>query len=178
MMDHGKHSTNGYAGEEPPLSPPAFGEVLSLTDPNGVITWLKHVGEPRANAFWRKYSFPPQVRFAFPSSSSQFAACTNMVLGQMNCIYWPKIHISEGLRFPLPPLIHQFLHYTQIHPVYVHVNIIRVLLRVCVLNKRPGLRLGLEKVLFSYSFKWHKLGGGGGGGGIPRGRCPATSPSD
>ena len=59
----------------------------------------------------------------------------DMVRGQLNCILWSEIHISEGLRFPRPPLIHQFLYYNQIHPFYVHVNIIQVLLGMCILNK-------------------------------------------
>ena len=42
--------------------------------------------------------------------------------------------------------------------MYVHVNIIRVLLRVCVLNKKLSLKLDLEEVLYAYSFKQHKLG--------------------
>ena len=37
------------------------------------------------------------------------------------------------------------------------MNIIIVLLGVCVLNNRLGLNLGLEEVLFAYSFKRHKL---------------------
>ena len=111
-MAHGKRSTDGCASEEPPLSLPAFEEVLSYVDPNSVITWLKPFGELRANAFWRKYSFPPQVRVAFPSLGSQFAACTDMIRGQMNCIYWPEIHISEGLRVlsPLADSLISLLH--------------------------------------------------------------------
>ena len=157
-MAHGKCSTNGCAGEEPPPLLLASKEVIFHTDPDGIITWLKHVGEPRIDAFWMKYFFPPQFCVALPSLASQFTAFTDMVRGQMNYILWSKIHISEGLRFPLPPPIHQFLHYTWIHPAYVHVNIIQVLIRVCVLNKRLNLRLGLEEVLLAYSLKWHKLG--------------------
>ena len=37
--------------------------------------------------------------------------------------------------------------------MYVHVNIIRVLLRAYVLNKKLSLRLSLEEVLYTYSFK-------------------------
>ena len=76
----------------------------------------------------------------------------------MNYIYWLEIHIKEGLRIPLPPLVHKFLHFTRIHPIYVHVNIIHVLLSVSVLNKKYGLNLGLEEELYVYSFKQHKLG--------------------
>ena len=43
-------------------------DVPSLVDANGVITWFKLVGEARENAFWRKFSFPPNVRVSFPSS--------------------------------------------------------------------------------------------------------------
>ena len=77
--------------------------------------------------------------------------------GVMNSIYWPEIHINEGLRFPLHPLIHQFLHFTQLHYVHVHVNIICVMLGVCVLNRKHGEHLGLEEVLYSYSLKRHNL---------------------
>ena len=52
----------------------------------------------------------------------------------VNFIYWLEAHISEGLRFPLPPLVHQVFHFTRLHPIHTHVNIILVLLGVCVLN--------------------------------------------
>ena len=75
----------------------------------------------------------------------------------MNSIYWLEIHISEGLRVPLPPLVHWFLHFTRIHPIYIHVNIIRALLIVSILNKQHVLNLGLEELLYVCSFKRHKL---------------------
>ena len=36
--------------------------------------------------------------------------------GGKNFIYWPEIRISEGLRFPFLPLLHQFLHFTPTPP--------------------------------------------------------------
>ena len=57
--------------------------------------------------------------------------------------YWPKTHINEGLRFLLPPLMHQFLHFTRLYPVHVHLNIVRVLLGVSMLNRKHRLHLGL-----------------------------------
>ena len=78
-------------------------------------------------------------------------------MGGMNSIYWPEIHISEGLRFSLPLLIYQFLHFTQLHLAHVHMNIIRVLLGVCVLNIQYELRMGLEEVLYAYTLKRHNL---------------------
>ena len=77
--------------------------------------------------------------------------------GGMNFIYCLEIHISEGLTFPLLPLIHQFSHFTRLHPVHVHVNIIHVLSGVCVLNRKYEVHLGLEEVLYSYSLKRHNL---------------------
>ena len=89
-MAHGKRSTDGCASEEPPLLLLASRVILSRADPNGVITWLKPVREAHTDAFWKKYSFPPRVRVASLSSGSQFAACTDIVKGQMNYIHWPE----------------------------------------------------------------------------------------
>ena len=80
-MAHGKHHTCDRVGEESPPSSPLSGEVTSRVDANGVLTRLKPVGDPNADAFWRKYSFPPQVRVSFPSSGPQFTACTDMDRG-------------------------------------------------------------------------------------------------
>ena len=73
-------------------------------------------------------------------------------------MYWSKVHISKGLRFPLPLLMHQFFYHTHLHPIHTHVNIIRVLLRVCVLNRQYDIRLGLEEVLYAYTIKQSNLG--------------------
>ena len=76
----------------------------------------------------------------------------------MNFIYWPEIHISEGLRFPISPLVHQSFHFTLLHLIHTHMNNIRVLSEVCVLNRKYEVRLGLEEVLYAYSLKRHNLG--------------------
>ena len=65
-MAYGNPLTNDDTDEEHPSSLPVPGEVLFCANANGVITYLKLVGEPRTEALWRKYSFPPQVRVAFP----------------------------------------------------------------------------------------------------------------
>ena len=92
------------------------------------------------------------------SSGPRVAVCMDKDHGEMNFIYWSEIHISEGLRFPLPPLIHQFFHSPDSTPVHVHVKIVIVLLGVCVLNMKYKLHLGLEEVLYACSFKRHNLG--------------------
>ena len=75
----------------------------------------------------------------------------------MDFMYWTEVHISEGLRFPLPLLVHQFFYFTRLHLIHTQVNIIRALLRVCVLNRKYEVRLGQEEVLYAYSLKQHKL---------------------
>ena len=77
-MTHGKHHMGDRVGEESSPSLPLSGEVLSHADANGVLTWLKPVRDPRMDAFWRKYTFPPQVRVSFPSLGPQFAAFMDM----------------------------------------------------------------------------------------------------
>ena len=75
-------------------------------DTNEVIMWLKPVGEARVDVFWRKFSFPPNIWVSFPSLGPHFVDRMNEDCGGMNFIYWPEIDTSEGLMFPLLPLIH------------------------------------------------------------------------
>ena len=51
--------------------------VPSHVDVNEVITWLRPVREARADAFWKKFSFPPNVQVSFPSSGPHFVDRTN-----------------------------------------------------------------------------------------------------
>ena len=73
---------------------------------DGVITWLKPVGETQVNVFWNKYSFPLNVRVSFLLSEPQYESCREEDRGVMNFIYWNEVHISKGLRFPLHSLVH------------------------------------------------------------------------
>ena len=41
-----------------------------------------------------------------------------------NAIYFTKEQFNAGLRFPLPSLFKEFLHFTQIPPAYIHPNIV------------------------------------------------------
>ena len=112
--------------------------------------------DARVVEFEKKYCLP-QVRVRFPSSLYDVED-TSTTLRVTNEVYWLKIHIMEGLRFPFPTLVHEFLHYTQIHPTNIHVNVILVLLGASILNLRRKLDLGLEELLFIYSLKRHPNG--------------------
>ena len=70
-----------------------------------------------------------------------------------NTIYFTKEPFNVWLRFPLPSLLKQFLHYTQIPLAYIHPNIIRVLMGCSILNMLFQLDLSLLEVLFIYTLK-------------------------
>ena len=126
-MVGGEVDLGSYADEE--ISSSFFEDVPSRVDVV-VFIRLRLVGEAPAYAFWKIYSFPPNVWVSFPSLSSHFTTYTEEDRGGMNSMYmyWLEVHISEGLRFPLPPLVHQFFYFTHLHPIHTHVSIIRVLL--------------------------------------------------
>ncbi|KAL6319625.1 hypothetical protein AAG906_020702 [Vitis piasezkii] len=42
-----------------------------------------------------------------------------------NAIFFTKEQFNAGLRFPLPSLFKEFLHFTQIPPAYIHPNMVR-----------------------------------------------------
>ena len=145
-----------YADEE--ISSSTLEDVPLLIDAVGVIMWLRSVGEPRADTFSKRYSFPPNIQLSFSSSKPHFVAYMEEDQGGvLNFMYYPKVHISERLRFPLPPLVHQFFYFTRLHPIHTLVNIIRVLLGACILNHKYEMHLGLEEVLYAYFIKRHNL---------------------
>ena len=98
-MARGENSVRSHEEEGMPLT--SSKDVPSLADSTRVITWLKPVGEPRADAFWKKFSFLPSVRVPSMSSGPRVMVYTDEDCGELNFIYKLEIHISEGLRFPL-----------------------------------------------------------------------------
>ena len=70
-----------------------------------------------------------------------------------NAVYFSKEQFNAGLRFPLPSLFKEFLHFTQILPTYVHPNIVQVLMGCSILNMLFNLDLSLLEVLFIYTIK-------------------------
>ncbi|RVW82801.1 hypothetical protein CK203_051162 [Vitis vinifera] len=74
-------------------------------------------------------------------------------MGEDHAICFSKEQFNVGLRFPLPSLFKDFLHFTQIPPTYIHPNMIRVLMGCSVLSLLFNLDLSLLEVLFIYSIK-------------------------
>ena len=73
--------------------------------------------------------------------------------GEDHAICFSKEKFNAGLRFPLPSLFKEFLHFTQIHPAYIHPNMVRVLMGCSILSMLFNLDLTLLEVLFIYSIK-------------------------
>ena len=70
-----------------------------------------------------------------------------------DAIFFSKEQFNVRLHFPLPYLLKQFLHYTQIPPAHIHPNIIRVLMECSILNMLFHLDISLLEVIFIYSIK-------------------------
>ena len=72
---------------------------------------------------------------------------------EKNTIIFSKEQFNAGLRFLLPALFMEFLHFTKIPPVFIHPNIIRVLMGCSIINMLYNLDLKLLEVFFVYSLK-------------------------
>ncbi|RVX08343.1 hypothetical protein CK203_017749 [Vitis vinifera] len=68
-------------------------------------------------------------------------------------ITFSKEQFNAGLRFPLPALFKEFLHFSKIPPAFIHPNIVRVLMGCSIINMLFNLDLTLLEVLFLYSLK-------------------------
>ena len=72
---------------------------------------------------------------------------------EQDTIIFSKEQFNAGLRFPLPALLMEFLHFTKIPPVFIHPNIIRVLMGCSIINMLYNLDLTMLEVFFVYSLK-------------------------
>ena len=95
-------------------------------------------------------------RFCIPNGVSVELTDEEAVSTENNedhVIFFSKEQFNAGLRFPLPSLFKEFLHFTQIPPAYIHLNMVRVLMGCSILNMLFNLDLSLLEVLFIYSIK-------------------------
>ena len=63
--------------------------------------------------------------------------------GKHNGVLFTREHLAAGLRFLVPTIAKQFLHFTQAPLSLVHPNVIRILIGSCVLNHLYQLYLYL-----------------------------------
>ena len=77
----------------------------------------------------------------------------NTIGGDDNAVFFTLEQLAAGLRFPVPALVKQFLHFTRAPPALVHPNVIRILNGCCVLNLLYQLNLSLVEVCFAYTLR-------------------------
>ena len=70
--------------------------------------------------------------------------------GKHNGVFFTREHLVAGLRFPVPTLVKQFLHFTRAPPALIHPNVIRILIGCCVLNHLYQLDLSLVEMCIIY----------------------------
>ena len=73
--------------------------------------------------------------------------------GEYNAVFFTREHLAAGLRFPVPALVKQFLHFTRALLALVHPNTIWILTGCSALNLLYQLDLSLVKICFSYSLR-------------------------
>ncbi|RVW72783.1 hypothetical protein CK203_049195 [Vitis vinifera] len=87
--------------------------------------------------------------------------------GEENVILFTKEQFNAGLRFPLPALFKEFLHFSQIPPIFIHPNLVR-----CV--RAPALPSNGDRAARFDKGRGEGAGGGPGcmGGAIERASRP------
>ena len=70
--------------------------------------------------------------------------------GEHNGVFFTREHLTVGLRFPVPAIVKQFLHFTRAPPALIHPNVIRILIGCCVLNHLYQLDLTLVELFIIY----------------------------
>ena len=65
-------------------------------------------------------------------------------------MFFTREHLAAGLRFPIPAIVKQFLHFTPAPPAFIHPNVILILIGSCVLNHMYQLDLTLVELFIIY----------------------------
>ena len=70
--------------------------------------------------------------------------------GEHNGVFFTRENLAARLRFPIPAIVNQFLHFTRAPPAQIHPNVIRILIITCVLNHLYQLDLTLVELFIIY----------------------------
>ena len=70
--------------------------------------------------------------------------------GEHNGVFFTREHLAAELRFPMPAIVKQILHFTRAPPTLIHPNVIRILIVSCVLNHLYQLDLTLVELFIIY----------------------------
>ena len=78
--------------------------------------------------------------------------------GEHNGVFFTREHLAAGLRFPVPAIVKQCLHFTRAPPALIHPNVIGILVGCCMLNHLYQLDLTLVELFIIYLLN---IGSGG-----------------
>ena len=78
--------------------------------------------------------------------------------GEHNGVFFTREHLAARLRFPVPAIVKQFLHFTWAPPALIHPKVIPILIGCCVLNHLYHLDLTLVELFIIYFLN---IGSGG-----------------
>ena len=130
-------STSGRPGGQPRAKPSASNIIVSLT-----------MEELKVH-----YEVPNNIDLWFMERADD-----STLGGEHNDVFFTREHLAAVLRFPVPAVVKQFLHFTRAPPALVHPNVIRILIGSYVLNHLYQLDLSLVDILIIYSLS---IGSGG-----------------
>ena len=109
----------------------------------------KAIDKLDVNEFRERFSIPNGVYIDLVNEE----AAMPTEKGEENVILFTKEQFNAGLRFPLPALFKEFLHFSQVPPIFIHPNLVRVLMGCSIINMLYSLDLTLLEVFFVYSLK-------------------------
>ena len=69
--------------------------------------------------------------------------------GEHNGVFFTRERLTVGLRFPVPAIVKQFLHFNRAPPALIHPKVIHILIS-CVLNHLYQLDLSLVDIFMIY----------------------------
>ena len=70
--------------------------------------------------------------------------------GEHNALFFTQEHLTAELRFPVPAIVKQFLHFTRASQALIHPNTIRILTGCSVMNLLYQHDLSLVEICFAY----------------------------
>ena len=104
------------------------------------------------NEFRRDFNIPNNVDIQLLCNTTPLPTDTH----KKNSMCFTRKQLHVGLRLPLPSLVREFLHYTQILSSFIHSNSIWILMGCFILNQLFNLELSLLEILFIYTIKLNK----------------------